>query len=38
MALKEAVRVESECEVVLEESPVGEHQSNGVAEAAVRVV
>jgi hypothetical protein len=38
MALKEAVRVESECEVVPEESPVGEHQSNGGAEAAVRVV
>ena len=35
IALKEAVKRELEMEVSFEESPVGEHQSNGAIENAV---
>jgi hypothetical protein len=38
LALKEAVRRETSVEVVVEESPVGDHQANGVAENAVKNV
>ena len=37
-ALKEAVKSELGIEVVVEESPVGDHAANGVAEAAVKQV
>ena len=38
VALKDAVKRESEVEIVPEESPVGEHQANGEVEAAVKQV
>ncbi len=34
----EAVRREASVEIVMEETPVGDHQANGVAERAVRTV
>ena len=38
LALKEAVRKETDVEIVTEESPVGDHQANGLAENAVKNV
>ena len=38
ISLKEAVKRESEIDMVLEESPVGEHQANGDIEGAIRQV
>ncbi len=38
LALKDAVRSESEVELVLEESPVGDRQANGLVENAVKNV
>ena len=36
LALKEAVRRETGVELIMEESPVGDHQANGLAENAVK--
>ena len=36
LALKEAVRRESDVEIVMEEVPVGDHQENGLAETPSR--
>ncbi len=36
LSLKEAVRRETSLEIVMEESFVGDHQANGIAENAVR--
>jgi hypothetical protein len=36
LACNEAVRRESDVEIVLEEVPVGDHQANGMAENAVK--
>ena len=38
LALKEAVRRESDVEIVMEEVPAGDHQANGLAENAVENV
>ncbi len=38
MLLKDLVRVETDVEIVTEESPVGDHQANGAAENAVKNV
>ena len=38
LALKEAVRRETDVEIVTEESPVGDHQANGAIENAVKQV
>ncbi len=38
LALKEAVRRESDVEIVMEEVPVGDHQANGLAENAAKNV
>ena len=38
VALKEAVKAEQDTELICEESPVGEHQSNGEIEATIRQV
>ena len=38
ISLNEAVKRESEIDIVLEESPVGEHQANGDIERAIRQV
>ena len=38
VALKEAVRRETEVEIVMETTPVDDHQANGVVESAVRQV
>ncbi len=38
LALKEAVRRESDVEIVLEEVPVADHQANGLVENAVKNV
>ncbi len=35
-ALKETVRRETSVEIVMEESPVGDHQANGAAENLVQ--
>ncbi len=36
--MKEAARRDTNVEIVMEESPVGDHQANGVAESAVKNV
>ena len=36
--MKEAVKLGSGLDIVMEESPVGEHQSNGMVEAAIKQV
>ncbi len=36
LALKEAVRGESDVEIVLEDTPVGDHRASGLAENAVK--
>ena len=38
LALKEAVRRESNVEIVMEEVPVGDHQANGLVESAIKSV
>ena len=38
LALKEAVRRETDVDVILEEVPVGDHQANGIVENAVKQV
>ena len=38
LALKEAVRRESDVEIVLEEVPVGDHQANGLVGNAIENV
>ena len=38
MLLKDLVRKETDVEIVMEESPVGDHQANGAAENAVKNV
>jgi hypothetical protein len=38
LALKSAVKAEVICDVVMEESPVGDHAANGMVEATIRQV
>ena len=38
LALKEAVRRESDVEIAMEEVPVGDHQANGLAEIAENAI
>ena len=38
LALKESVRKETDVELIMQESPVGDHQANGLAENAVKNV
>ena len=38
VALKKAVKDQSVLDLILEESPVGEHQANGLVESTVRQV
>ena len=38
LALKEAVRRETNVEIVMEEAPVGDHQANGAVENAIKNV
>ena len=38
MALKSAAKIEGKIEIIPEESPVGDSQSNGLAEGGVKIV
>ena len=38
LALKEAVRRETNVELIMEEAPVGDHQANGAVESTIKSV